>query len=168
MKLFIDTPRWKGVPFYLRGGKRLPRRIAEITIIFKPGRYPELTSRRNYSSIHIQPHEAFSDSLLIKTPVVQNDSWQLVFLEHFLQSKKNLKDNQMPEAYENLFLNCMSGDHSLFASEDEVTVSWKILTPLLKSWEKYLPDFPNYAAGTWGPEAALDLIKKDGRHWIIE
>ncbi len=169
MKLFIDTPRWKGVPFYLRGGKRLPRRIAEITVIFKPGKYPELNKRTNYWSIRIQPNEAFFDTLLIKTPVVQNDSWQFVCLEHcFKSTKKNLQSSELPEAYENLFLQCMSGDHSLFASENEVMASWKILTPILKSWERNPPDFPNYAAGSWGPEAALKLIEDDGRHWIIE
>lgn len=173
MKVFIDTPRWKGVPFYLRGGKRLPRRVAEINVVFKPGRYPKLRSRPNFWSIRIQPNEAFSLARVVKTPVVEHDSWKFILLEHspqsdFQSTKKNPQDSQLPEAYENLFLKCMSGDHSLFASEDEVTASWKILTPILESWKRNPPDFPNYDAGSWGPEAASKLIQDDGRHWIIE
>lgn len=173
MKLFIDTPRWKGVPFYLRAGKRLPRRIAEITVIFKPSKYPELSKQTNSWSIRVQPNEAFIERLLIKTPVVQDESWQLVSLEYSFQSsfkstKKNPQDNQLAEAYENLFLKCMSGDHGLFASEDEIAASWRILTPILKSWEKNPPDFPNYEAGTWGPGAARKLIEDDGRYWMIQ
>lgn len=167
MKLFINTPRWKGVPFYLRGGKRLPRRIAEITIVFKPGRYPDLSSRSNYWSIRIQPNEAFTDTLLIKTPIVQNESWQLVPLQHrLLQSEKNLEDNQPAEAYENLFLKCMSGDHSLFVSQDEVTASWKILTPILESWKRSTTNLLNYKAGTWGPPTT-ELLENE-HHWILE
>lgn len=168
MKLFVDTPRWKGVPFYLRGGKRLPRRIAEITIIFKPVKHPDLSWGSNFWSIRIQPNEAFSQTLLIKTPINQNDSWQLIPLEYSFQSKTNPQDNQPSEAYETLFLKCMSGDSTLFASEEEVTASWEILTPILQSWKKSPPYFPNYAAGTWGPEAASKLIQEDGRQWLIK
>lgn len=164
MKLLIDTPRWKGVPFYIRGGKRLPRRIAEITLVFHPSSYPELGAKRNYLSLRIQPGEGISLSLHSKIPGFHNALLQPISLKF---SPESFFHTALPEAYERLLRDCMVGDHTLFTTEQEVKESWKILTPLLQFWERHPAHFPNYAAGTWGPEAAGDLLKKDGREWVV-
>lgn len=164
MKLFIDTPRWKGVPFYIRGGKRLPRRVAEITVVFHPNSHPGLPSRSNHLSIRIQPTEGISLALYSKTPGFQEAALQQVPLEF---SPESFFQIALPEAYERLLRDCIFGDNTLFTRESEVMASWTVLTPLLKFWEKHPPHFPNYAAGSWGPEAASDLLRRDGREWMV-
>lgn len=163
MKLFINTPRWKNVPFYIRGGKRMPRRVAEITVIFRPSPYTELSSENNFLSIRIQPDEGLSLGLHYKTPNLPNDS-QLIPL---VFSPESYFKTPLSEAYEILLLDCMVGIDTRFTREAEVMASWKVLTPLLKFWEKHPPHFPNYPAGSWGPEAASDLLKRDGREWVV-
>lgn len=164
MKLFIDTPRWKGVPFYIRGGKRMPRRIAEITIVFHPSLYPELGKEKTYLSIRIQPREGISFSLYAKLPGFDDELPQPISLSF---SPESFFSTPLPEAYERLLRDCILGNHTLFTTEQEVIESWKILTPLLKFWEKHPPHFPNYRAGTWGPEAAADLLQREGRKWVV-
>lgn len=164
MKLLLDTPRWKGVPFYIRGGKRLPRRIAEITVIFRPGSYPGRKSESNYLSIRIQPSEGISMSLHAKIPGFHDLAPERVPLGF---SPESFFDTALPEAYERLLRDCILGDHTLFTTDSEVMASWKILTPLIKFWGEHSPHFPNYAAGTWGPTAASDLLKRDGREWAV-
>lgn len=164
MKLLIDTPRWKGVPFYIRGGKRLAQRVAEITVVFHPGSDPRISSGSNHLSIRIQPDEGIAFSLHSKTPGFQGGELKQVSFGFSLES---FFQTAMPEAYERLLRDCIVGDHTLFTREAEVMASWKVLTPLLKFWEKHPPRFPNYAAGSWGPEAASDLLKRDGREWVV-
>ena len=169
MRIFIDNWRWAGVPFYLRGGKRLPKRATEIAVIFKdaPGVLFQQGSKKtdaNILVIRIQPDEGISLKINCKVPG-QNSPIQPVKMDFRYGSYFG---KSAPEAYERLIWDCMMGDSTLFARADEVQHSWKIYTPLLKFWEKQLPgDFPNYVAGTWGPKAADEMIARDQRAWRI-
>jgi glucose-6-phosphate 1-dehydrogenase len=169
MRLFIDNWRWAGVPFYLRGGKRLPKRSTEIAITFKdaPGfLFHQEGSRNdpNVLAIRIQPDEGIALKINCKVPgptsPIQPVKMDFRYGSYFGQSP--------PEAYERLIWDCMIGDNTLFARSDEVAHSWKILTPLLDFWaEKEPRDFPNYSSGTWGPLEADEMIANDGRTWRI-
>jgi glucose-6-phosphate 1-dehydrogenase len=166
-KLFLDNWRWADTPFYLRTGKRLPRRVSEIAIQFK--RAPHLLFRQsaeglepNVLVLRIQPNEgiALRAGAKVPGPTIQIRAINLDFL--YGQSF----GVEQPEAYERLLLDCMLGDSTLFTRSDEVEAAWRLLTPILDHWAAILPtDFPNYAAGTWGPEAADALIEEDGRRW---
>lgn len=169
MRLFIDNWRWADVPFYLRGGKRLPKRGTEIAIIFKdaPGVLFKEQGRkndRNVLAMRIQPDEGIAMKINCKVPgptsPIQPVKMDFRYGSYFGQSP--------PEAYERLLLDCIIGDNTLFARVDEVEQSWKILTPLLSYWAKHTPkDFPNYPSGTWGPQKADQMIEKDNRSWRI-
>lgn len=167
LQLFIDNWRWAGVPFYLRAGKRLPKKATEIAVCFKkaPGILFSRTSQRddaNVLVIRIQPDEGISLRINSKVPGISNQI-QPVKMDFRYGSYFGIEP---PEAYERLICDCISGDSTLFAREDEVFASWKQLTPILLHWQEILPrDFPNYAAGTWGPSAADILIHRQGRHW---
>ncbi len=167
LKLVVDNWRWAGTPFYLRTGKRLPRRVSEIAIQFK--RVPHLLFRQaadslepNVLVLRIQPNEGISLRAGVKVPgpTIQVRSINLDFMYGLSFGV------EQPEAYERLLLDCMLGDSTLFTRSDEVIAAWRLLMPILKTWEQNPPtDFPNYPAGTWGPEAAYRLIEEDGRRW---
>jgi len=169
MRLFIDNWRWTGVPFYLRGGKRLPKRATEIAVVFKdpPGILFKSQDKKNESNvlaIRIQPDEGISMKINCKVPgpfsPIQPVKMDFRYGSYFGQSS--------PDAYERLIWDCILGDSTLFARTDEVLHSWKILTPLLQYWEKNpAKDFPNYESGTWGPKEADEMIAKDGRAWRL-
>ncbi|PIS02946.1 MAG: glucose-6-phosphate dehydrogenase [Chlamydiae bacterium CG10_big_fil_rev_8_21_14_0_10_42_34] len=169
LRLFIDNWRWAGVPFYLRGGKRLPKRGTEIAIVFNdaPGVLFKQNGRKNDPNVlamRIQPDEGIAMKINCKVPgpssPIQPVKMDFRYGSYFGQSP--------PEAYERLIWDCITGDSTLFARADEVEQSWKILTPLLDHWEKNpKSEFPNYAAGTWGPAAADEMIAKDNRSWRI-
>lgn len=167
MQLFIDNWRWAGVPFYLRAGKRLPKRATEIAVCFKhaPGvlfGQPSCRDESNVLVIRIQPDEGISLRINSKVPGISNIT-QPVKMDFRYGSYFGATP---PEAYERLICDCILGDSTLFAREDEVLASWKILTPVLHRWHELQPhDFPNYAAGTWGPQAAEQLLSKNGRQW---
>jgi glucose-6-phosphate 1-dehydrogenase len=169
MRLFIDNWRWAGVPFYLRAGKRMPKRGTEIAIIFKdaPGFLFKQQGRKNEPNVlamRIQPDEGIAMKINCKVPgpssPIQPVKMDFRYGSYFGGSP--------PEAYERLIWDCITGDSTLFARADEVEQSWNILTPLLEYWAK-LPssEFPNYAAGSWGPETADAMIEKEGRSWRI-
>lgn len=167
LQVFIDNWRWSGVPFYLRAGKRLPKRVTEIAITFKraPGYLFHGTGSKldsNVLMIRIQPDEGISFKINCKVPSLSNVI-QPVKMDFRYGSYFGLTP---PDAYERLICDCMAGDNTLFARDDEVMMSWKLLTPLLNYW-KNMPatDFPNYASGSWGPEAADQLLQSQGRHW---
>jgi len=168
LKLFIDNWRWMGVPFYLRAGKRLPKRATEIAIIFKDApvylfQKNGVKGEPNTLTIRIQPDEGISLKINCKIPGLSN-LVQPVKMDFQYGSYFGALP---PEAYERLLCDCMSGDNTLFARADEAMASWELLTPLLERWESEAPvDFPNYAAGTWGPKAAEELFD-DGRHWRL-
>jgi glucose-6-phosphate 1-dehydrogenase len=167
MKLFIDNWRWAGVPFYLRAGKRLPKKATEIAVCFKkaPGvlfRKGILRDDINILVIRIQPDEGISLRINSKVPGINNPI-QPVKMDFRYGSYFGIAP---PEAYERLICDCILGDSTLFAREDEVMVSWKLLTPILNHFQEIQPhDFPNYAAGTWGPDRAEAMMHKDTRHW---
>lgn len=169
MRLFVDNWRWDGVPFYLRSGKRLPKRASEIAIQFKlpPAVLFQQDHEKNEPNmlvIRIQPDEGTSLKINCKMPghatLIQPVKMDFRYGSYFGTSP--------PEAYERLILDCMGGDSTLFAREDEVFSSWTLFTPLLKYWSKNPTEqFPNYASGTWGPEEAEEMIARDGRKWRL-
>lgn len=169
LKLYIDNWRWAGVPFYLRAGKRLPKRATEIAIVFKevPGILFSQGGKKNEKNvlvIRIQPDEGISLKINCKVPGPSSPI-QPVKMDFRYGSYFGLAP---PEAYERLICDCMLGDGTLFARGDEVLTSWKWITPVLERWKESSPsDFPNYQSGTWGPKAAEELLARDGRTWRL-
>jgi glucose-6-phosphate 1-dehydrogenase len=169
LRLMIDNWRWDGVPFYLRGGKRLAKRATEIAVVFKdpPGvlfQNPEKRNEPNVLAIRIQPDEGSSLKINTKVPGTSSPI-QPVKMDFRYGSFFGMSP---PEAYERLILDCIFGDSTLFAREDEVFNSWRLLTPLLEHWAENPPqDFPNYPCGSWGPKSADELIARDHRKWRL-
>jgi glucose-6-phosphate 1-dehydrogenase len=167
MRVEVDNWRWAGTPFYLRTGKRLPRRSTEIAIQFKPAPHLPFASTAieslepNLLLLRIQPEEGASLRFLAKVPGPQIDlrvvSMDFAYGSSFLRHS--------PEAYERLLLDALLGDSTLFTRWDEVERAWEILDPLIHLWEVEPAGFPNYAAGSWGPEGADRLMAHDGRVW---
>ncbi len=168
MKLMIDNWRWAGVPFYLRTGKRMPRRLTEIAIQFKRAPFimfsdtPVEKLPRNFLVIRIQPEESIALRFGAKVPgpTLRIDGVDMDFCyEDFFGSRPST-------GYETLLYDAMNGDATLFQRADQVETAWRVLTPILDVWQALEPrDFPNYPAGGPGPEAAADLIRGDGRDW---
>jgi glucose-6-phosphate 1-dehydrogenase len=166
VKVAIDNWRWAGVPFYLRSGKRLGKRVSEIAIEFKGA--PHLFFNKasgelapNVLRLHIQPDEGVSLKFGVKIPgsVLQI---QPVYMD-FPYSKLGAP---IAGGYERLLLDVTHGDQTLFIRGDEAEHAWEVLTPILDAWAKDpAPEFPNYAAGTFGPEVADRFLEKDGRRW---
>lgn len=169
LRLFIDNWRWAGVPFYLRAGKRLPKRGTEIAVIFKdaPGVLFQQRAHPNppnVLAIRIQPDEGIAMRINCKVPgpssPIQPVKMDFRYGSYFGQTP--------PEAYERLIWECMLGDSTLFARNDEVAESWKILTPVLNYWAANPPkEFPNYDSGSWGPKIADEMLLKEQRAWRI-
>lgn len=169
MRVFIDNWRWAGVPFYLRGGKRLPKKGTEIAIIFKdaPGilfKQQGVKQEPNVLALRIQPDEGIAMKINCKVPgansPIQPVKMDFRYGSYFGQSP--------PEAYERLIWDCMLGDSTLFARVDEVEQSWRLLTPILDYWAANpAKNFPNYASGSWGPAEADAMIQKDRKAWRI-
>ncbi len=167
LKLNIDNWRWAGVPFYLRTGKRLAQRHTEITIQFKRTpfvlfRNAPVEKHSNQLVIQIQPVEGISLSFGAKIPgpILQVGSVEM----SFEYSKYFGADAYT--GYEVLLYDCMIGDATLFQRADMVEAGWSIVDPVLDVWKALPPRrFPNYAAGTWGPKEADELMEQDGRQW---
>jgi glucose-6-phosphate 1-dehydrogenase len=166
-KLYVDNWRWADTPFYVRMGKRLARRETTIAIEFKRAPHPPFEEtaeeglRPNVLLIHIQPDEGVSLAIGAKVPG-QGMTIRTVHMD-FLYGGAFRTD--MPEAYERLILDCMLGDATLFTRTDEVEEQWKLVDAIVAFWERDRPSFPNYAAGTWGPAASDELLRRDGRTW---
>jgi glucose-6-phosphate 1-dehydrogenase len=166
-KLYVDNWRWADTPFYVRMGKRLARRETTIAIQFKRAPHPpfeETTAdglRPNVLLVHIQPDEGVSLAIGAKVPG-QGLTIRTVHMD-FLYGGAFRTD--MPEAYERLILDCMLGDATLFTRTDEVIEQWKLVDAMVAPWLRDRPSFPNYAAGTWGPLSADELLHRDGRSW---
>jgi glucose-6-phosphate 1-dehydrogenase len=163
----IDDWRWSGVPFYLRAGKRLPKRATEIAIQFKevPLRLFRESSgdpAPNVLAMRIQPDEGIMLRFAAKVPGLGLDV-RTVNMD-FAYDTSFVVDS--PDAYETLILDALLGDASLFTRADEVEAAWSVVTPIINAWAgSAAPHFPNYAAGTWGPEEADELLNRDGRRW---
>ena len=163
----IDDWRWAGVPFYLRAGKRLPKRATEIAIQFKdvPQRLFSPTGdapEPNMLVIRIQPDEGILMRFAAKVPGLGTDV-RPVNMDFAYGSAFSVES---PDAYETLILDALLGDASLFTRADEVEAAWRIVDPIMESWLAGAePALPNYAAGTWGPDAADALLTREGRRW---
>jgi glucose-6-phosphate 1-dehydrogenase len=166
VRFAIDNWRWAGVPFYVRSGKRLAERVSEIAIEFKRVPHPLFskavgTLNPNVLRLRIQPDEGVSLKFDAKIPGTLMQI-QSVYMD-FPYSKLGAP---IQGGYERLLLDVTHGDQTLFTRGDEVEHAWRVVMPLLNAWEKQVPtDFPNYAAGTWGPEAADKFLEKEGRRW---
>jgi glucose-6-phosphate 1-dehydrogenase len=169
LKLFIDNWRWQDVPFYLRTGKRFPRQTSEITIQFRAVPHksfpPEATLDWQSSSLimSIQPDEGIMLCFQAKQPgtklLLQPVTMRFNYQESF--------SLPIPDAYETLLWDVMNNDATLFMRADQVEAAWQIIMPILDAWPGHPPvDFPNYAAGTWGPKEANGLFNP-GHHWPL-
>jgi glucose-6-phosphate 1-dehydrogenase len=166
IKLEIDNRRWAGVPFYLRTGKRLGRRVTEVAVVFQ--RAPHLPFDttateelgQNALVIRVQPDEGVTVRFGSKVPgtamEVRDVSMDFAYGESFTESS--------PEAYERLLLDVLLGDANLFPRHQEVELSWQILDPIEEYWEQHGRPEP-YTSGTWGPAAADEMLARDGRSW---
>jgi glucose-6-phosphate 1-dehydrogenase len=169
MKFYVDNWRWQGVPFYLRTGKRLPARISEVSIQFRPvphktfPAHAQMDWRPNRLLLAIQPEEGIFLRFEVKQP---GPTLRLspVMMQFYYREAFKAKP---PEAYETLLLDIIEGDATLFLRGDQAEAAWSVVTPVLEVWKTMQPsDFPNYQAGTWGPEEAEIIIARDGRSWI--
>jgi glucose-6-phosphate 1-dehydrogenase len=178
MKIDIDNWRWAGVPFYLRTGKRLPKRATEIAIEFRPVPHSPFTGHQNVPSGGLLPESIDPNVLVLR--IQPDEGITLRFSAKVPGQSMRIRSVNMdfrygstfagraPDAYERLLLDCMLGDATLFGREDEVEEAWRFCTAILDGWRARPPDredCPNYEAGTWGPEAAERLMARDGRSW---
>jgi glucose-6-phosphate 1-dehydrogenase len=169
LKAEIDTWRWAGVPFYLRTGKRMADRLAEIVVRFKQIPHsifnqPNSTFQPNSLVIRLQPDEGLSLNLMAKTP---GDSMRLKQAELELDFREQFKAPRM-EAYERLLLDVLRGQLTLFMRGDELEAAWEWVEPILDHWEQDDSSPLPYASGTWGPAASSALIGRDGLQWREE
>ncbi len=167
MKLTVDNWRWAGVPIYIRTGKRLPKRLTEVALQFQGVPHLAFAAdesrdlRPNTLVLRIQPDEGVALRFGAKVPgqafnvrdVLMDMSYGSAFLE------------EAPDAYERLLLDAMVGDPTLFIRSDEVDQAWQIVDPILEVWASKSVPLAGYAAGTWGPRQADQLIERDGRQW---
>ncbi len=168
MKLSIENWRWAGVPFYIRAGKRLAKRVTEVTVTFKQ---PPLHLFKNNNAgsgicpnvlkMRIQPDEGitliFGAKIPGPTTNVKPVEMHFSYADAFGKSSAN--------GYERLLLDAMLGDGTLFAEREGVEATWALMTPILDAWKATPSDFPNYAAGTDGPQSQDELLARDGRSW---
>lgn len=168
LKAQVRNFRWAGTPFYIRTGKRLPVKSTEIIVKFKP--LPEILYyiepekiESNLLVIKIQPTEGVFLQFNAKKPGTGN-----IIIPVKMDFCQNCsKCNDSPEAYERLIYDAMRGDSTLFTRWDEVEYSWRFVDAIMNEWSKTHPEFPNYASGDWGPREADDLLRRDGRKWMV-
>jgi glucose-6-phosphate 1-dehydrogenase len=167
LRLDVDNWRWAGVPFYVRTGKRLPRRLTEVVLQFQ--RPPHLPIRADQVSelkpdaliLRIQPDEGITLRFGAKVPghsfQVRSASMEFSYQETFKE--------ESPEAYERLLLDALIGDPTLFIRSDEVEHSWRIVDPIVAHWQESSARIPFYEAASWGPVEGDQLLERDGRVW---
>jgi glucose-6-phosphate 1-dehydrogenase len=165
LRLEVDTWRWNGVPFYVRTGKRLARKVTEIAVILKPvphlafAQEGSLGIQPNQLVLHVQPNEGVSLSLGAKIPgtrmVIRPVQMAFLYGTAFM--------SQSPEAYERLITDAMRGDATLFTRNDEVEAQWRIIDPVLAAWQRSDPPLAHYEAGSQGPPEADRLLEGDDR-----
>lgn len=167
IKFYIDNWRWGGIPFYIRTGKRLPTRVTEVVIHFKPTPHflfnkDGSTNPCNQLVIRIQPDEGILLKFGMKIPGAGFDVQNVNMDFHY----SDLSAVRIPSAYERLLYDSMKGDSTLFARSEEVMAAWKFLMPILDAWknDKNIPLY-GYPSGTWGPENADDLIEGENMTW---
>jgi glucose-6-phosphate 1-dehydrogenase len=169
VKFYVDNWRWQGVPFYVRTGKYLHDKTTIITLQFRPAphyAFPEEAAeswRPNRLTISIQPEMDIRIRFQAKRP---GQSMILSPVDMIFNYEQAYEDHS-PEAYETLLLDIMEGNATLFMRGDQVEAAWKIIMPILETWQERAPvDFPNYAPDSWGPEDAEALIARDGHNWV--
>lgn len=167
MKIFIDNWRWAGVPFFLRSGKAMPKKVTEVALVFREAPLRLFADRTrsgpspNVLAIRIQPDEGVSIRFGAKVPGNTMDI-QPVNMEFRYGTSFG---TEPPEAYERLLLDCMMGDQSLFTRGDEVEASWRWVSRIHQAWDSSIGEVHPYDAGTWGPGAADQLLARSGHHW---
>jgi len=163
---FVDNWRWAGVPFYVRTGKRLPKRVTEIAIQFNSAPLHLFNQDSgdtgvNLLILRIQPEEGISLKFLSKRPgtgmTLRPVSMDFNYGSSF--------GERSPSAYETLLLDALIGDPTLYTRQDMVEASWRVVEPIQNTWNETPSHFPNYAAGTWGPEAADQMLARRGHIW---
>ncbi len=167
IRFMVDNWRWQGVPFYLRSGKRLARRVSEIAIQFRrpphlmfPHEVGELEP--NLIAMRVQPDEGISLRFETKVPGID---LQIKPVDMDFSYREAFSGPEH-SAYETLLVDCMTGDATLFARRDEVETAWAVVDPIIEAWEsRAAPNFPNYAAGTWGPPEADALLAPGHPRW---
>jgi glucose-6-phosphate 1-dehydrogenase len=168
LKVFVDNWRWQGVPFYVRSGKLLKTKTTEIVVRFK--RVPHLMFAKDYQGIRppnslqicIQPDEGIHLTFNTKLPGAGMRT-QTVDMDFRYDDDFG---GDLPEAYERLLLDTLQGDASLFARSDEIELSWRVVDPILQSWEQGLASLAFYEPGSWGPREADELLARDGSVWM--
>ncbi len=168
LKLFVDNWRWQGVPFYLRTGKRLVKQVSEVAIQFRSVPHESFPdeSRDDWNPsrlvLSIQPQEGIVMGFQAKVPGPR-------MLLRPVEMRFNYQDSfsvPSPDAYETLLSDVINHDPTLFMRTDQVEAAWQIMMPVLKAWAESNPgDFPNYTAGSWGPQAADELLAREGHSW---
>jgi glucose-6-phosphate 1-dehydrogenase len=171
---YVESWRWAGVPFFLRTGKRLPRRVTEIAVQFKlppmqlfrtvecAGDSCDLSAAKpSVLAFRIQPDEGISLSFSAKRPGMQLDLYPVEFEFDYDDSFHA----ELPEAYERLLLDALRGDATLFMRSDELEAAWEFVTPILQQWKEASAQVPTYAAGSWGPQEAERLLDERFGGW---
>ena len=172
LELFIDNWRWRGVPFYLRSGKKLAAKMSEIAIQFKKVPHLMFPLQRgedlnpNILSLCIQPDEGIHLNFQTKKPGAGMVTRSVDMEFHYAQ---DFGDNVLPEAYERLLLDAMQGDASLFTRADGIELAWSIIDPIISRWESDKgKNLFYYKQGSWGPEEADTLLGRSGRSWLSD
>jgi glucose-6-phosphate 1-dehydrogenase len=170
LKVFVDNWRWAGVPFYIRTGKRLPKRVSEVAIQFKEvphvlfNAQPDIPLEPTVLTLKVQPEEGLSMRIASKLPGPKVRIYPVKMEFNYSTGF----GGSSPEAYERLILDVMAGDATLFMRRDAVETAWQFVMPILEQWEReHALDLPEYQAGTWGPIEAERLIEQDGRNWRV-
>jgi glucose-6-phosphate 1-dehydrogenase len=167
-KLAIKESRWKGVPFYVRSGKRLPEKLSQINIAFKPKTccmFKEMAPVNfspNILTLNIQPNEGIAITIQAKHPGPKLCMNSLLMDFNYGE----IFGDTPPDAYERLLLDSMLGDQTLFVREEGMKLAWELLEPILENWQVRDDSPLPYPAGSWGPKQAEELITKDGRKWL--
>ena len=170
MRLFVETWRWHGVPFYLRSGKSMAGKVSEVVVQFRrppsviAGPDAEIPGSPNLLALCLQPDEGAHLRFEVKVPgqglTMRSEHMQFQYEWAFGQQA-------IPDAYERLLQDAINGDPALFIRSDHIEEAWRVLDPLLEAWAR--PNAPRperYAPGTWGPQAADRLLAEHGHHWI--
>jgi glucose-6-phosphate 1-dehydrogenase len=166
LKLYFDNWRWADVPFYIRSGKRMPKRVTEIAIQFRQAPLQLFKTagqelEPNVLVVRVQPDEGITLRIGAKVPgQVTRIRW--VNMDFRYGASFGVSS---PEAYERLLLDCILGDSTLYARRDMTERGWEIVMPILEAWSASKTEIPKYEAGTWGPGESNDLIERDGREW---
>ena len=168
LKAHIDNWRWQGVPFYLRTGKRLPARVTEIIVHFRPVPHSIFTGAKlkpNKLVIGIQPEENITMSLMAKVPGIEHEGMTLREVPLNIAMPDAFTGKHKRIAYERLLLDLINGDQTLFVRRDEVEAQWRWIDAIHADWEAEGKEPRTYSAGSWGPSAAIALAERDGVSW---